>query len=275
MNFSSDFGAFIAGMQPGISTMPVLFVGHGSPMNAIEDNDFSRRWKEMGSIIPHPSAILCISAHWYTRGTHVTAMEHPKTIHDFSGFPQALYDVQYPAPGNPDLAKQTADLLHNARVGLDHEWGLDHGCWSIVKHMYPDANIPVVQLSIDYTKPPRWHYELGRELSSLRNKEILIIGSGNMVHNLRMIDWSLSGSGYDWAQAMNETFKTLITSHEHERLIHYPELGKEALLSIPAPDHYLPLLYILGIQGRDEPVFIFNDKTVMGSISMTSLKIGT
>ncbi len=252
---------------------PLLFVGHGSPMNGIEDNEFSKRWSEIGNQISTPTAVLCISAHWFTRGTFVTAMDKPPTIHDFYGFPQELFDVRYPAPGNPELAKETVSLIQKTRVELDHEWGLDHGCWSVIKRMYPKANIPVLQLSIDGTKDAEWHYELAKELSSLRKKGVLIIGSGNMVHNLRMIDWQNPDGGYDWAIEMNETFKQLIEKNEHKKLMDYSALGKAALLSIPTPDHYLPVIYILGLKERGEEITFFNEKLVMGSVSMTSIKI--
>lgn len=254
-------------------TMPLLFIGHGSPMNGIEDNEFSTKWEQLGKEIPLPTAVLCISAHWLTKGTLVTAMEHPQTIHDFGGFPQALFDVQYPAPGDPVLAKETASLIHKTSVGLDHEWGLDHGTWSIVKRMYPEANIPVLQLSIDYSKGPQYHYELARELEALRKKGVLIIGSGNMVHNLRIIDWQRMNSGYDWAIDINETFKKSILTGDHKSLINYEGLGQAGKLSIPTPEHYLPLLYILGLTSNKEKITIFNDKLVMGSISMTSVRI--
>jgi 4,5-DOPA dioxygenase extradiol len=254
-------------------TMPLMFIGHGSPMNGIEDNEFSMKWEQLGKDIPLPSAVLCISAHWLTKGTQITAMEHPQTIHDFGGFPQALFDVQYPAPGNPALAKETASLIHKTTVGFDHEWGLDHGTWSIVKRMYPEANIPVLQLSIDYSKGPQYHYELARELEALRKKGVLIIGSGNMVHNLRILDWHRSDSGYDWAVEINEKFKKSILSGDHKPLINFEGFGQAGKLSIPTPEHYLPLLYILGLTNSKEKISIFNDKLVMGSISMTSVRI--
>lgn len=254
-------------------TMPLMFIGHGSPMNGIEGNEFSMKWEQLGKDIPLPAAVLCISAHWFTKGTHVTAMEHPQTIHDFGGFPKALFDVQYPAPGNPALAKETASLIHKTSVGLDHEWGLDHGTWSIVKRMYPEANIPVLQLSIDYSKGPQYHYELARELESLRKKGVLIIGSGNMVHNLRIMDWHRPDSGYDWAIDINEKFKKSILSGDHKSLINFDGFGQAGKLSIPTPEHYLPLMYILGLTNDTEKTTIFNDKLVMGSISMTSIRV--
>ncbi|NBB17903.1 4,5-DOPA dioxygenase extradiol [Runella sp. CRIBMP] len=256
------------------SLMPMLFVGHGSPMNGIENNEFSQNWKKFGTEISVPTAVLVVSAHWYIPSTKVTAMNAPRTIHDFGGFPKALFDVRYPVPGSPALAQETASLIHKTKVGLDHEWGLDHGTWTVVRHMYPKANIPVLQLSIDYTKPPRYHYELAKELAALRKKGVLIIGSGNMVHNLRIIDWHLRDKGYDWAIEMNETFKSLIIRNEHEALINYERLGQAGKLSIPTPEHYLPLLYILGLKEEKDKVSFFNDKTMLGAISMTSVKVG-
>lgn len=254
--------------------MPALFIGHGSPMNGIEDNMFSASWEQLGRDIPKPAAVLVISAHWFTQGTLITAMEKPRTIHDFSGFPQALFDVQYPAPGSPALAGETAALIHKAEVGLDHEWGLDHGTWSVVRRMYPDADIPVLQLSLDYTKGPQYHYELAREIEALRSKGVLIIGSGNMVHNLRILDWHKPDTGYDWAIEMNEKFKNFITANDHSPLIRYDTLGQAGKLSIPTPDHYLPLLYVLGLQNDKDKVSFFNDYLTMGSISMTSVVVG-
>jgi 4,5-DOPA dioxygenase extradiol len=254
--------------------MPLLFVGHGNPMNAIEDNDFTKNWQSLGKELPKPTAILCISAHWETRGTFVTAMEKPKTIHDFGGFPQALFDVEYPAPGNTSLADQIKNEIKKTEVKLDDEWGLDHGCWSVIKRMYPNADVPVLQLSLDYTKPAQWHYELAKELATLRNKGVLIVGSGNMVHNLGMVNWrDLNSGGYDWAIEMNEKFKNLITAGNHKDLINYSSLGTAAKLAIPSPEHYLPLLYTLGLKEEKEEISFFNDKTLMGSLSMTSVKI--
>jgi len=261
----------------GSDIMPVLFTGHGSPMNGIEENIFTDYWKKLGREIAKPTAVLCISAHWLTRGTRITAMNFPKTIHDFGGFPQELFAVQYPAPGNPELAKETANLLQSTHVDLDHEWGLDHGTWSVVRQMYPDADIPVLQLSIDYSKPASYHYALATELSTLRKKGVLIIGSGNMVHNLRMIAWEKVNEpefGYDWAIELNSKFKDLILDRNHAPLINYEKLGAAAQHAIPTPDHYYPLLYSLGLQNKKEQATIFNDKAVMGSLTMTSVKIG-
>ena len=277
MTTLSAFKNFTDGLQQDQQIMPVLFVGHGSPMNGIEDTEFSRRWTQMAKEIPTPKAVLVVSAHWFTKGTKITAMDFPKTIHDFGGFPKELFDVQYPAPGNPALAKETADLLHSAHVELDHDWGLDHGTWTIIRHMYPDAKIPVLQLSIDYTKGPQAHYELAKELYELRKKGVLIIGSGNMVHNLSMVAWDKLNDkeyAYDWATKMNSKFKALILDGDHKPLINYSSLGKDALLAIPTPEHYLPLMYTLGLKGTKDKVSFFNDKAVGGSLTMTSVKLG-
>ena len=277
INNLNSFKSFTDTLPEQSYLMPVLFVGHGSPMNGIEDNDFSRRWATVAKDIPEPKAVLVVSAHWFTKGTQITAMDFPKTIHDFGGFPEALYQVQYPAPGNPDLAKETASLIHTTQVELDHDWGLDHGTWTIVRHMYPDANIPVLQLSIDYTKHPKFHYELAKEIYLLRKKGVLIMGSGNMVHNLRMVAWDKLNEpeyGYDWAIHMNQQFKDFILNEEHEKLIHYDQLGKEAQLAIPTPEHYLPLIYTLGLKCKNEKITFFNDKAVGGSLTMTSVQFG-
>ena len=257
--------------------MPVLFIGHGSPMNGIEDNEFSRNWSALGKEIPTPKAVLVISAHWLTRGTHITAMREPKTIHDFGGFPKELFQVQYPAKGDPELAVETRQLVKSTTIGLDHEWGLDHGAWTIIRHMYPKANIPVLQLSIDYGKDLTYHYQLAKELLDLRKRGVLIVGSGNMVHNLRMVAWDKlyePNYGFDWAHAMNTRFKELILEDNHKALINYSSLGKEALLAIPTPDHYIPLIYILGLKQANEKVRFFNDQAVGGSLTMTSVIIG-
>lgn len=257
--------------------MPVLFLGHGSPMNAIEENEFVQGFRKIATEIPEPSAIVCISAHWETNGTFVTAMKSPPTIHDFGGFPQALFDVQYPAPGSPELAEQTKELIHSTSVVLDDNWGLDHGAWSVIRHLYPKANIPVIQMSIDYNKDPKYHYDLGKQIKSLREKGILIIGSGNMVHNLRMVDWrsiNTSGSGYDWAIEADEKMKEFILDDNHNSLVNFRAQGRIFDLAIPTPEHYLPLLYVLGLKESSESVSLFNDNTLGGSLSMTSVKIG-
>jgi 4,5-DOPA dioxygenase extradiol len=207
MNNLSDLKNLSNTFSSHQTKMPLLFVGHGNPMNAIEDNEYSNKWKTLGNELPKPQAILCVSAHWETRGTFVTAMQKPKTIHDFGGFPQELFNVEYPANGSPMLAKQIKEEVKNTIIGLDETWGLDHGCWSVIKRMYPNADVPVLQLSIDYTKPAQYHYDLAKELASLRNKGVLIVGSGNMVHNLGMVNWQNPNGGYDWANEMNSTFK--------------------------------------------------------------------
>jgi len=257
--------------------MPALFIGHGSPMNAIEDNEFSQSWQELGKKLPPPEAILCLSAHWETNGTFVTAMENPKTIHDFGGFPKTLFDVQYPAPGSPKLAAKIRQIISKTDVDLDETWGLDHGAWSVIKHLYPAADVPVIQFSLDYSKPPQYHYDLAKELNVLRSQGILILGSGNLVHNLRMVSWEHAGQseyGYDWAIEANEKIKHLIEQGDHKSLIDYQSLGKSVHLAIPTPEHFLPLLYILALKGNDEQLSFFNDKPVMGSLTMTSLQIG-
>jgi len=254
--------------------MPLLFVGHGSPMYAIEENEFADGWKQLGKLIPLPEAVLCISAHWETEGTYVTAMEKPETIHDFYGFPKQLFDVVYPAPGSPLLAELSKHAIKSADVNLDYKWGLDHGCWAVLRNIYPGADIPVVQLSLDLTRAPEWHYELGKELSVLRNKGVLIIGSGNIVHNLRLLDWNNKNGGFDWAEEINEKIKKLILEENHKELINYISLGNAAKLAAPTPEHYLPLLYILGMKEKNEEPAFFNDKTVMGSLSMTSVLYG-
>lgn len=255
--------------------MPVLFLGHGSPMNAIEENEFVASFRKLGQELTKPNAILCISAHWETRGTFVTAMKNPITIHDFGGFPQALFDVQYPAPGSPELAHETKKIVTSTEVGLDDNWGLDHGAWSVIKHLYPNANIPVIQMSIDYTQPARHHYELAKELHSLRHKGVLIIGSGNMVHNLRKVAWQKLNEnyGFDWALEANDKMKEYILDGNHQRLIDFKSQGKAFDLAIPTPEHYLPLLYALALQEKNEEITLFNDKPVGGSLTMTSLKI--
>lgn len=257
--------------------MPVLFVGHGSPMNAIEENEFAAGWREIGRVLPRPSAILCISAHWQSKGTKVTAMEKPETIHDFGGFPYELYEVQYPAPGSPELARTTAGTIRDRVVDLDMTWGFDHGAWSVLRRMYPAADIPVVEMSLDYLLKPQQHYDLARELSPLRRKGVLIIGSGNMVHNLGLVSWEnmyTSGFAFDWAMEAGEAMKKSILSGDHAPLINYSSQGTAFRLAIPTPEHFLPLLYSLALREQDEPLELFNDKPVAGSLTMTSVKIG-
>lgn len=264
--------------EPLASTpvMPVLFLGHGSPMNAIEENEFVQGFRRIAQQIPKPNAILCISAHWETRGTFVTAMKNPPTIHDFGGFPQALFEVQYPAPGSPELAQETKGLVQKTIVGLDEQWGLDHGAWSVIKHLYPEADVPVIQMSLDYYQTPQYHYELAKELQALRHKGVLIIGSGNMVHNLRMVEWKRLNEtyGFDWAIEANEKMRQYILNDNHQALIDFSKQGKAFQLAIPSPEHYLPLLYTLALKNPNEPVSIFNDKPVAGSLTMTSVRIG-
>lgn len=265
-----------AGLKNG-GKLPVLFMGHGSPMNAIEDNEFTREWERVAKTLPRPKAILCVSAHWLTRGTFVTAMEKPPTLHDFGGFPQELFAVQYPAPGSPAMAEETLRTVRGTRVLADHDWGLDHGAWSVIKKMYPDADVPVLQFSIDYHQPPQWHYNLGKELAPLREKGILILASGNMVHNLRKVAFDkINGPeyGFDWAMEMKAKFAKHIKGREHAPLIDYTSMGEAAKLAIPTPDHYYPLLYALGLQEKGEEAALFNDKAVAGSLTMTSVRMG-
>ncbi|RYD57145.1 MAG: 4,5-DOPA dioxygenase extradiol [Sphingobacteriales bacterium] len=259
--------------QPELEQMPVLFVGHGNPMNAILRNEFSAKWQQLGRELPRPKAILSVSAHWLTRGTFVTAMERPKTIHDFGGFPKELFAQQYDAPGAPDVASETKRLVKSTTVHEDHEWGLDHGTWSVLLPMYPKADIPVFQMSIDYTKPPQWHYELAKELSELRKKGVLILGSGNIVHNLRLIDFE-GKAKFDWAHEFDENIKTFIEAGDHKSVVEYEKMGQLAQLAVPTSDHYLPLLYTLGLQNKRDDIAFFNDKMDAGSISMRSVKIG-
>lgn len=275
MTSLSDFNKFTGNLKKQENKMPVLFIGHGSPMNGIEHNRFSESWARLAKEVPTPKAILVISAHWLSRGTKITAMDFPETIHDFGGFPKELFDVQYPAPGSPELAKETASIIKSAEVELAHDWGLDHGAWTIIKNMYPDANIPVLQLSIDYTKGSQFHFELAKELASLRSKGVLIMGSGNMVHNLRMLSYDKLDEefGFDWAIEMNELFKKYIGNRDYRSLINYESIGTAAKLAIPTADHYYPLLYSLGLQVKNEEALIFNDKLIAGSLTMTSLLI--
>lgn len=257
--------------------MPVLFLGHGSPMNAIEENQFVAGFREVSKKILKPNAILCVSARWFTDGTFVTAMEMPKTIHDFYGFPKELFEVQYPAPGNPALAKETAELLAPVLVEEDHSWGLDHGAWSVIRHLYPEADIPVIQLSIDYTKPPQYHFDLAKKLNKLREKGILILCSGNIVHNLRMIDWrniNTVGSGWDWAIEAREKTNNWLLDGNFQILINYQKQGTALQYAVPTPDHYLPLIYTLGLKARSDELSLFNDELIGGSLSMTSVLIG-
>ena len=252
--------------------MPALFIGHGSPMNAIEDNEFSHLWQEAARQIPKPKAILCISAHWETQGTQVTAMEAPRTIHDFYGFPRPLFEKQYPAPGSPALAARIVELVGESKVLPDHSWGLDHGTWSVLCRMYPEALVPVVQLSLDRTQEAAGHYSLGQQLKQLRSEGVLIVGSGNIVHNLRMMAWE--DTAYDWAVEYDAKVAGWILQHDHDPIIHYEKHGRSAMLSVNSAEHYLPLLYVLGVGGMDEPISFFADKLWGGSLSMRCVRIG-
>ena len=254
--------------------LPAVFFGHGSPLNALEQNRFTDAWRHIGTALPKPKAILCVSAHWMTRGTAVTAMDKPRTIHDFSGFPQELFEVQYPAPGSPTLAARVRELLAPVEVQLDKSWGLDHGTWSVLAQVYPDANVPVVQLSLDSTQPPQYHYNLGARLAPLRDEGVLIVGSGNVVHNLGRIQWAEDAKPYGWATRFNEKVRAHLAAREHQPLIHYLSLGSDARLSVPTPEHYLPLLYIIAAQGEDETISLPIDGIELGSIGMLTAIVG-
>ena len=254
--------------------MPALFVGHGSPMNAIEKNRFSETWKNLAQTLPKPKAIVGISAHWETNGTFVTAMENPKTIHDFGGFPRQLFEVQYPAKGNIELAKKIVQTVKSKEIKTDmSNWGLDHGIWSVLVHMYAEAEIPVIQISLDRYAKPEQHYELGKELSTLREEGILFICSGNIVHNLRLVDWRNQNNEYDWAKNVSEAIKSKITSHNHQSLIDFDSNNNEFKLAINSAEHYIPLLYLLGLERSEDEIEFFNDEIVMGSLSMTGVLI--
>lgn len=254
--------------------LPVLFIGHGSPMNTIEDNEFTKGWRKIAKTIQKPEAILCISAHWYTTSTMVTAMEKPRTIHDFYGFPPALYEQQYPAPGAPELALLITESSKTYSLSLNESWGLDHGTWSVLKQMYPKADIPVVQLSIDSTKPPEFHLDLGRTLSYLREQGVLIIGSGNLVHNLGAVNWQNEDSVYDWATEFERKILKSLIANDDTGFVNFKNIKDLAVKAHPSLDHYLPLLYARGAAGIDEEFHVFNQKTVLGSISMTSIQFG-
>ncbi|MCB0774201.1 MAG: 4,5-DOPA dioxygenase extradiol [Flavobacteriales bacterium] len=262
---------------PRSPRMPVLFVGHGSPMNAIEENIFVQGFRRVAMEIPKPQAILVVSAHWETRGTQVTAMPKPPTIHDFGGFPRELYEQQYPAPGSPELAAEVQRLIQSNPVALDHSWGLDHGAWTVVKHMYPNADVPVIELSLDRTLQPERHYTMAKELAALRDKGVLIIGSGNMVHNLRMVAWGKINEpfAYDWAQEADTRMKQAIRSGDHRPLIDFHKQGTAFDLAINSAEHFLPLLYTLALQGKGEQATLFNDAPLAGSLTMTSVKVST
>ena len=252
--------------------MPALFLGHGTPMNTLADNRYTQAWRSLGRTLPKPAAILAISAHWYVPGVAVTAMTQPKTIHDFGGFPQALFDIRYPAPGSPALAARVQELLSPLSIAADHSWGLDHGTWSVLAHVYPEADIPVVQLSIDRRQPASFHYDIGKQLSSLRDEGILVVGSGNVVHNLGVI--RMAAAAYDWASRFEQAVKDHLLRHEHQALIDFAKLDPQALLAVPTPEHYLPLLYVISTQQDDEAVSFPVDGIDMASLSMLSVAIG-
>ena len=252
--------------------MPLLFIGHGSPMNAILDNNFNRKWQSLGKELPTPNAILVVSAHWITTNkTAVTAMESPRTIHDFGGFPKELFEQQYPAPGSKEYAALTKEIVQTTHIHEDHEWGLDHGTWCVVKPMFPEATVPVFQLSLDYNAGMDFHFELGKELNALRKKGVLIIGSGNMVHNLMQLD--SSNQKYDWALEFDDKITSFINQRDFEAVKNFQKLGSIAELAHPSYEHFLPLLYILGAMDKNEEITYFNDSFDLGSISMRSLLI--
>lgn len=255
--------------------MPAIFFGHGNPMNALQSNAWTKAWASIGDGVPKPKSIVCVSAHWYLSATLVTAQERPRTIHDFGGFPRELYEVKYPAPGDPELANHVMDLLAPVSVGLDNRWGLDHGTWSVLCHVFPQADVPVIQLSIDETQPAEFHYELAKRLSSLRDEGVLIIGSGNLVHNLHAYAWGRQQvEPLDWAVRFEERARDLLRAGTHDPLIAYETLGRDAILSIPTPDHYLPLLYVIALKREDEPISFPVDGFDRGSVSMLCVQIG-
>lgn len=255
--------------------MPAVFFGHGNPMNALQDNAYTRAWRAVGKALPRPRAIVCVSAHWYLPGTRVTAMARPRTIHDFGGFPRPLYEAQYPAPGQAAVAARVKDLLAPIPVEMDEDWGLDHGTWSVLVHVYPEADVPVVQLSIDETRPPEFHYDIGRRLAALRDEGILVMGTGNLVHNLHTYAWGRHEVGpFDWAVRFEKRARELMEAGEHVPLVAYESLGRDALLAVPTPDHYLPLLYVLGTRSPGEPVSFPVEGVDGGSVSMLSVQVG-
>jgi 4,5-DOPA dioxygenase extradiol len=255
--------------------LPALFLGHGNPMNALRDNAWTRAWRALGASLPRPRAVLSVSAHWYLAGTAVTAMASPRTIHDFGGFPRELYAQRYPAPGDPALAARVAALLAPLPVRLDEDWGLDHGTWSVLRHVFPDADVPVVQLSIDETREAAFHYDIGRRLGALRTEGVLLLGSGDIVHNLQTYAWGRHGTEpYDWALRFEARVRAYIEARRHDELIHYGTLGPDAQLSIPTPEHYLPLLYVLGASRADEPVSFPAEGVDGGSVSMLTVRFG-
>jgi 4,5-DOPA dioxygenase extradiol len=255
--------------------MPAIFFGHGNPMNAVMNNSYTESWAAIGASIPRPKAILCVSAHWYLPGTFLTAMDAPQTIHDFGGFPRELFEVEYPASGDPELARRVQELLAPVPAGLSQEWGLDHGTWSVLCHVYPNADIPVVQLSIDETRPPEFHHDVGRRLQPLRDEGVLVIGSGNMIHNLHAYAWGKHNvEPFDWAVRFETLARRLLLAGDDAPLVDYEALGRDALLAAPTPDHYLPLLYVLGLRHDDDIVSFPVEGFDGGSISMLSVQLG-
>jgi 4,5-DOPA dioxygenase extradiol len=255
--------------------MPAIFFGHGNPMITLSNNDYTRGWSAVGAEVSQPKAVLCVSAHWYLPAMLVTAMTTPRTIHDFGGFPRELFEITYPAHGDPDLAKRLQDLLAPISVGLDERWGLDHGTWTVLRHVFPKAEIPVVQLSIDDSQPPAFHYEIAKKLAPLRDEGILIIGSGNIVHNLRAYSWDQPNvKPLDWAVRFDRHVRKLLLKGEEIQLIEYDKLGKDALMSAPTPDHYLPLLYVIALRRENEPVSFPVEGFDGGSMSMLTVQIG-
>ncbi len=255
--------------------MPAIFFGHGNPMNALEDNAYTRAWRNIGQSLPQPNGIVAISAHWYLPSTLVTAMDRPRTIHDFGGFPRPLYEVRYPAPGDPKLARQVQELLAPVDVESDEHWGFDHGTWSVLCHVFPNADVPVVQLSINETEPPDFHYQLGKSLAPLRDEGILVMGSGNLVHNLHAYAWGRHPvEPFDWAVRFEKQARALLQDCDHEPLVAYDTLGRDAMLSAPTPDHFLPLLYVMGASTKDDAVSFPVEGIDGGSVSMLTVMFG-
>lgn len=252
-----------------MSKIPVLFVGHGSPMNAIEDNSYTRNWRSIAKKIPKPEIILSVSAHWYTKGTRIMDQETPKTIYDMYGFPKELYELTYNVPGAPDMAKASKELISRETL-YDNSWGIDHGTWSVLVHMYPDRDIPVFQISVDASAPPAEHYRIGKELKALREQGVLILGSGNIVHNLRLVDWNKENEGFDWAYDFDEYIYENILAKNHDNILKFNELGDAARLAVPTPDHFYPLLYALGASDEDDKISVYNKSPVLGSLTMTT-----
>ncbi len=255
--------------------MPAIFFGHGNPMNALLSNSFTKAWTACGIAIPKPRAVLAVSAHWYVAGTFVTAMAEPHTIHDFGGFPPELYQIEYPASGEPELARRVAELLAPLSVGLDHRWGLDHGTWAVLCHVFPKADVPIVQLSLDRTQAPSFHYDIAKKLEPLRDEGVLVVGSGNLVHNLHAYSWdSHPVEPLDWGVRFEDQVRAYLESGDHQPLIDYPSMGHDAMLAVPAPDHYLPLLYVIALQKKEDPVSFPVEGFDGGSISMLTIRIG-